>query len=57
MCKVEKTRWPVSAKREGQLDGLEVAHLTYEEDVGVLPQGGAKRTLERGAVGPDLPSG
>ena len=44
-------------QRQRQLDGLEVAHLTHEEDVGVLPQGRAQRTLEGGAVGPHLSLG
>ena len=42
---------------DGQLNGLEVAHLTDEQDVGVLPQGGAESPLEGGAVGADLPLG
>ena len=41
-------------QREGELNGLEVAHLTHQQDVGVLAQGGAKGPLERGTVGPDL---
>ena len=37
-----------------ELNGLEVAHLTDEQDVGVLAEGGAQRPLERGAVEADL---
>ena len=40
---------------ERELDGLEVAHLTDEEDVGVLAEGGAQCPLEGRAVEADLP--
>ena len=33
-------------QRQGELDGLEVAHLADQEDVGVLAEGGAQRPLE-----------
>ena len=39
---------------EGDLDGLEVAHLADEQDVGVLAEGRAQGPLEGGAVDPDL---
>ena len=35
-------------------DGLEVAHLADEHDVGVLAQDGLERVLERVGVGEDL---
>ena len=41
-------------QRQGELDGLEVSHLTDEEDVGVLPESGTQRPLERRAVEADL---
>ena len=40
---------------EGDLDRLDVTHLTDQENVGVLPQGRAECPVERGAVKPDLP--
>jgi hypothetical protein len=46
VCRVPKTRWPVSAMRERGLDGLEVAHLADEDDVGVLAQGVLERFVE-----------
>jgi hypothetical protein len=39
---------------ERDLDRLDVAHLTDEQDVGVLSEGGAQRPVERGAVEADL---
>ena len=54
VCRVEKTRWPGLGQRQGELDGLEVAHLTDQQDVGVLAQRRAQRPLEGWAVGPDL---
>ena len=39
---------------EGELNGLEVAHLAHQEDVGVLAECRPQGTLEGGAVGPDL---
>ena len=37
-----------------ELNGLEVAHLTDQQDVGVFAQGGAQRPLEGGTVEADL---
>src|SRR5215813_13110271 len=35
---------------DGDGDGLEIAHLADEDDVGILAQGGAERVLERAGV-------
>ena len=39
---------------QGELDGLEVTHLTDQQDVRVLAESRAQRTLEGGAVDADL---
>ncbi len=46
----------VAGLRDGQRgrDGLEVAHFTDQHHVGVLPQDGLERVLERMRVGEDL---
>jgi len=49
VCRVEKTRWPVSAARMLNLRGLEVAGLTDEDHVGVLAEEGPERGGERPA--------
>ena len=54
VCNVAKTRWPVSAAVERGGDGLEVAHLTDEDDVGVLAQHVLERRRERVRVLADL---
>ncbi len=38
VCRVERTRWPVSAALERHLRGIAVADLAGENHVGVLPQ-------------------
>ena len=38
VCRVANTRWPVSAMVRGCGDGVEVAQLADEDDVGVLAQ-------------------
>ncbi len=51
VCRVEKTRWPVSAAWIGVLGGLEVADLADHDDVRVL----AQDVAQRGGEGdPDL---
>ena len=45
---------PGLGQRQRKLNGLEVAHLADEENVGVLPEGRAQRPLERRAVDADL---
>ena len=50
VCRVENTRWPVSAASSAGLDGLEVAHLADQDDVGVLAQRAAQRLRERPRV-------
>ena len=42
-------------ERQGELNGLRVAHLTDEDDVGVLAQRRAQGARERISVEPDLP--
>ena len=41
-------------QRQCELDRLEVAHLTHEQNIGVLPQRRAQSPLERRAVEADL---
>jgi hypothetical protein len=48
------TKWPVSAAARPGLDGLVVAHLADEDDVGVLAHRGAHRGDEVLGVDPDL---
>jgi hypothetical protein len=36
VCRVAKTRWPVSAARDGRLHGLQVAHFAHQDHVRVL---------------------
>ena len=40
---VPKTRWPVSAARDGEGDRRQVAHLADQDHVGILAQRGAQR--------------
>jgi len=41
-------------RRQRGGDGLLVAHLPYEDDVGILAQNAPQRPLERARVLPDL---
>ena len=41
-------------RRQRRRDGLEVAHLTHEDHVGVLPQGTLQRLAEAVCIGADL---
>ena len=43
VCKVENTRWPVSAAEQGRGDRFEVAHFADQNDVRVLAKSGAQR--------------
>ena len=45
---------PGLGQGEGELNGLEVTHLTDQQDIGVLTEGRAQRPLERRAVDADL---
>ena len=47
VCSVENTRWPGFGGEQRRFDGLEVAHLADEDDVGILPQRAAQRVRER----------
>ncbi len=38
VCRVDSTRWPVSAALHGHLGGLGVADLAHHDDVRVLAQ-------------------
>jgi hypothetical protein len=42
VCRVESTRWPVSAAWIALAGGLGVADLADHDDVGILPQDGAQ---------------
>ena len=54
VCRVAKTRWPVSAAVRAIGHGLEVAHLADEDDVGVLAKRGPQGRGERLGVGSQL---
>ena len=54
VCRVESTRWPVSAAESAVRDGLLVAHLADQDHVGVLAQDAAHRAGEALGVGADL---
>ena len=54
VCRVAKTRWPVSAAVSASRDGLQVAQLADQDDVGVLAQDVLERVGERLGVGADL---
>jgi hypothetical protein len=49
---VAKTRWPVLGRGQRDGDGLEVAHLADQDDVGVLAQHVLERAGERPGVLP-----
>ena len=51
VCRVESTRWPVSAALTRDFGRLEVADFADQDDVGVLAKEGAKGG---GEVQPDL---
>ena len=46
VCRVPKTSMPISAAVIARADGLSIAHLADQNDVGVLADGGAKRRAE-----------
>ena len=49
VCSVPNVRWPGLGDLQRRFDGLEIAHLADEHDVGILAQRGAQRVRE--AVG------
>jgi hypothetical protein len=51
---VENTRCPVSARRDGYPHRLGIAHLTDDDDVGRLADGGPERRGEVRRVDADL---
>ena len=57
VCSVPKTRWPVSAVSMAMETVSRVAHLAHEDDVGILPERGPERVLERPGVQPHLALG
>ncbi len=54
VCSVANVRWPGLGDAQRRLDGLEVAQLADQDDVGVLAQRGAQRRAEAVGVGVDL---
>ena len=54
VCSVDITKWPVSAADRRGLDGLGVAHLADQDDVGVLAHRRAQRGRPVGGVGAEL---
>ena len=50
VCSVPKTRWPGLGGLDRDRDGLEVAQLADQHDVGILAQRRAQRVLERVGV-------
>ena len=57
VCKVEKTRWPVSATLKCHLGCLAVADFSHEHDIGVLAQSVLQAVGEGVHVDPDFPLG
>jgi hypothetical protein len=46
VCRVPKTRCPVSAVSMAMGDGFEIPHLAHQDDVRILAERGAERVLE-----------